>query len=333
MNYDIIAFGSAVRDNYLVLKKTSKIIRGKIFCFPLGSKIEVEEMQTFSGGGGANTAATFAKQGISVAYLGKVGQDKRGEAVIEELKKIGINTRFIKRDKKHHTAYSLIISLPTGERTIFTYRGASNFLTKREIPWQKIKKTKWFYLAPFSGPLAELTESIVNFAHQNKIKVALNPGYAQLKFPQRILERILAKTDVLLLNREEASLLAGIPYQKEGQIFKKIDSLTKGVTIMTKGEEGAVASDGKYFYHVSGSRQRVVDKTGAGDSFGAGFVAGLLQGKGIEGALQLARANAQACLKEKGAKTGLLKKGQKYSKTKIIKKKHYEETGLCEVKF
>ncbi|MFH1820435.1 MAG: PfkB family carbohydrate kinase, partial [Candidatus Nealsonbacteria bacterium] len=85
--------------------------------------------------------------------------------------------------------------------------------------------------------------------------------------------------------------------------------------------DGAMASDGKYLYHTPSADSNIVDKTGAGDSFGSGFVSGLSQGKEIVGALQLATANATACLMQKGAKKGLLNKGDAYTKVEIIKKK------------
>jgi len=336
MKYNVITFGSATRDNYLFLKSERKYIighrqsvNGKSLCFPLGSKTEVQDMQVLSGGGGTNTAATFASQGFKVAYVGKVGQDKRGEALIEELRQRSIDTQFVKRDAKHATAYSLLISLASGERNIFVYRGASNFLTKSEIPWSELRDSQWFYLAPFSGSLAKLTEPIINFANQNKIKIAFNPGYSQLSFPPATLKRILAKVDVLILNQEEASLLTKIPFQKEASIFRKIDSLVKDIVVMTKGKEGAVASDGRYLYHTPGVKVGITDRTGAGDSFGAGLVAGLMQKKSIEAALQLASANAAFCLRKRGAKSGLLKKGQKYPKVKVVRQKCLRETKRC----
>jgi len=91
--FDIITFGSATRDNFLQLKKenhqiieSNKFVTDKGLCFSLGSKIAIENLVISTGGGGTNTAATFALQGLKTAYMGKLGRDKRGEAVIEDLK-------------------------------------------------------------------------------------------------------------------------------------------------------------------------------------------------------------------------------------------------------
>lgn len=334
--FDIITFGSATQDIYLRSKKFQPVskkifITGRGICLNLGSKIEVEDIFFFSGGGGTNTAATFSRQGFRVAYCGMLGNDCFGNSIIKELKELKIDISFIKKTENKLTNLSVFLTYPGKERTILVYRGASDILLKKDIPWGKIKKTRWIYLAPFSGELAGLTGELVNFAKKNKIKVALNPGYSQLTLPPKILEKILNRVDVLILNREEASLLAKIPYRKEKEIFQKIDKLCPGIVIMTKGKEGAVVSDGKYLYRAKSLGLKFVDGTGAGDAFGSGFISGLIQKNNISFAIQLAMANSGRAITEWGAKEGLLKKGQKWQKVKIVKQL-CSENGLCQIK-
>jgi len=315
--FDIITFGSATRDTFLRLKKDSfqiweesKFITGKALCFPLGSKVFIEDLKVSTGGGGTNTACTFSNQGFKVAYCGKIGEDKRGEAIISELKRFKIDTAFLKKDKKYLTAYSVILSLPQEERTILIYRGACHFLEKKDIPWQKIKNTKWFYLAPLSEESSQVFPDLVEFAKKNKIKVAVNPGNTQLNLGEKILNPLLRKVDVLLLNREEASELSKISPDNDRDLIKKLISLTPGIVIVTKGKEGSVVSDGKYIFEAKVPSVLPLEKTGAGDAFGSGFLSGLLKKNDIEYALQLATANATSCIQKIGAKNGLLKKGE-----------------------
>ena len=347
--YDIITFGSATQDIYLKSKKFLPVL-GKTFttgegiCLTLGSKTEVEDIFLSSGGGGTNTAATFANQELKTAWCGQVGEDCFGNLIIAELKNLKIDTQFILKTKNKLTNTSVFLTYPGKDRTILVYRGASDNLEKKDIPWQKIKETRWFYLAPFSGKLANLTEDLVNFAKRNKIKVAWNPGYNQLKFPKPVLERILKKINVLILNREEASLLTKISYQKparigyaegvaggEKEIFKKIDEITKGIAIMTKGGEGVVVSDGKYLYRAKSLGLRMVDGTGAGDAFGAGFVSGLIQKNDIIFAIQLAVANSGYSITKWGAKEGLLGKGQQFKRVRVAQEK-CSDNGLCQIR-
>jgi ribokinase len=325
---DIITFGSGTRDFYMIspdfrVTGIKKFVMGRGLCLSLGSKIEVENILFKSGGGGTNTAATFANQGFRTAWCGMIGKDLGGQAIIQDLKKLGIDTDFVFITSRKHTNYSVVLTTPGEDRTILVYRGASGELGKRDIPWSKLNKAKWFYLAPLSGRLCTVFEDLVDFAHKNKIKVAVNPGNCQLSLPKRVLKRIFKKVDVLILNQEEASLLSGISYQKEIDIFRKINQLVEGIVIMTKGPKGAVVSDGKYIYRAPTIlSSRVVDRTGAGDAFGSGFVAKFIKTNNIEESIQFATANSTACLKIWGAKEGLLKRGEDYAKVKVQKESY-----------
>lgn len=334
--FDVITFGSATQDIYLQSKKFLPVsgknfTTGKGICLPLGSKIEVENVFLTSGGGGTNAAATFANQGFKVAYCGSVGQDNFGDLIVEELKKINVNTDFIVKTKAKPTNIAVILMQPRRDRTILVYRGASDVLEKADIPWPRLKETRWFYLAPFSGKLTSLTERLVSFAKDNGIKVALNPGYRQLTLPRPVLQRILKKIDILILNREEAALLSKIPYQKEKEVFKKIDELTPGIAIMTKGGEGVTVSDGMFLYRAKSLGLKLVDGTGAGDAFGSGFVAGMMQKNDIVHSIQLAMANSGYAITKLGAKEGLLKRGASWPKAGV-QKEFCSKKGFCQIK-
>lgn len=334
--FDIITFGSATWDIFLRIKR-SQILRNKKFatgrglCFNLGSKVDVEDIYFSSGGGGTNTAATFAKQGFKTAWCGAVGDDISGRQIIEELNKLEIDSQFVLKTELKPTNHSVILNTgPKKDRTILVFRGASEELTplekssltglsSKEIPWQLLR-AKWFYLAPLSGKAAEITENIINFAFKNKIKIALNPGNSQLALPMATLERILKKVDVLFLNREEASLLTKIPYNKEKQIFKKLDEICPNIAIMGSSK-GITVSDGKYLYEAKSSLVKTIDKTGAGDAFASGFVSGFIKKGDIEYGIQLGMANSSSCIQKWGAKNGLLKEGDEFEKVKIIKKR------------
>ncbi len=336
--FDIITFGSATRDIFLNVSGL-KVIKGEsttgeVLALPSDSKVPVEEIYIKTGGGGANTAATFKNQGFKVAYCGAVGKDKMGEEVVSDLKARGINCSLVSFIKNKQTNCSVIISSPSLYRTNLIYRGASSFLKRKNIPLGKLK-AKWFYFAPFAEEDVELFLFLVDFAFKNKIKIAVNPGLPQLLLPASKLKKFLSKTDILILNREEASLLAKIPYQKEADIFKEIDKLCPGIAIMTKGGAGATVSDGKYLYSAPSLRSKqkiLLDATGAGDAFGSGFLSGLIKGKNIEAAICLAMANSASCLSKWGAKDGLLKMGAKYLLVKVSKTACGQENNLCSFK-
>ena len=327
--FDIITFGSATQDILLKPKHLTMLKYAKQnepasaegsgvtreVCFPMGSKIDIEDMQFNTGGGGTNTAATFALQGFKTAFCGVIGQDVSGKEIISELKHFKINTGLVQTTNKKRTNHSVVMLNSGSDRTIMAYRGAAELMDKNNIPWSKLK-TKWLYLAPLSGLLCDSFEDLVNFAFDKKIKLAVNPGIAQLSLPN--FSQIAKKIDVLIMNQEEASFLTKIPFENEQEIFKKIDDMCNGVVIMTKGGQGVVVSDGNNMYSAVPPIERtIVDTTGAGDSFASGFLSEFMRGGDIEKSIQLGMGNSVGCLSQVGAKNGLLKKEQEFEKVEV----------------
>ncbi|MCX6721134.1 MAG: carbohydrate kinase family protein [Candidatus Staskawiczbacteria bacterium] len=334
--YDIITFGSAAQDIYVksksfkILNDNKDFVTGQGICLPFGSKIDVQDIFFTSGGGGANVAATFARQGFKTAYCGAIGVDMAGLELIRELKHLRVDAKFIVKKKEKHTNQSIIVSADGDDRTILVYRGASDLLCDEDIRWKKIKKTKWFYLAPLADSLAGVFEKLISFAKENNIKVACNPSKQQLSMSEEKLKDIFSKIDVLFLNQEEAAYLTKIPFENENEIFKKLDEICPGIAVMTKGGDGVVVSDGKYLYSALPNPDRkIVDTTGAGDSFGSGFLSDFIRYNGdIERAISLGLANSAANLAEIGAKTGLLDKNSKFDRIAVAKQL-CTENNLC----
>ena len=325
--FDIIIFGSITQDIFInsekskIIESEKDFVTGKGVCFSLGSKINIEKMFFNSGGGGSNTATTFVKQGFKVALCGAVGEDVPGKVLVNELKELGIDTRFVKKVKEKATNHSIVIyGSEKKDRTILIHRGASELFRKDDVPWKKLK-TKWIYLAPLSGSLCDIFEDIVNFAYENKIKIAVNPGNYQLSKSIEDLKRIFSKVDVLILNQEEASSLTKVSFNNAKEIFKKIDEICPGIAVMTKGADGVMVSDGQYLYSaLPNLDKKIVDTTGAGDSFASGFISDYIRYNGdIEKAIQLGLANSEGNLSEIGAKTGLLDKNSKFKRNKVTK--------------
>ena len=231
--------------------------------------------------------------------------------------RFNINSSFVSTTQKRPTSSSVIFISPIG-KVILPYRGASRFLDIKDLPFKELK-AKWFYVAPLSGSSVNNFSKLIDFAKKNNIKVAINPSKYQLAEPG--FKKNLKDVDILLLNREEASFLTKITFKQEKRVFLALNKLTKGICIMTKNNKGALASDGKAIYSVPILPVKVVDSTGAGDSFGAGFVSEIIRGKDIVQALQFATANAAANLTEIGGKDGVLKSGAKWKKVKVKKVK------------
>ena len=329
--YDILTIGTATRDVFLT-SPLFKIVRdpkhleklgfptGEAQCFALGGKIEVERMVATVGGGAANVAVTFARQGFRAATAVAIGADLPGRVVQEELKREKI-TVFPALHKEKGTAFSNILLSPSGERTILNYRGASADLSLRDIP-RRAFQARWAYIAPGHIPFGTM-QKIVHALARNKVMIAMNPSQYYVRMGMRKLAPLFRHLAVILVNREEAASLTGYAYHEEKKIFKKFDELVQGIAVMTEGPKGVLVSDGARIYRAGIFKGKVVDRTGAGDAFGSGFVAGLMangKGQGARGerkraqfapsdlqfAIRLGTANATSVVERIGAQEGIL---------------------------
>ncbi len=304
MDFDVITFGSATIDIFVLVDSSKE---ENSFNFPLGEKIPMKNIFWATGGGGTNTAATFAKQGLKAAWTGKIGRDWAGEIVKNQLAKSGIAIDFIQTDPQSSTSTSVVLSSPSG-RTILTNHQADRYLKEEEINWPVIKNARWFYLAPLSGQLAQLTAPIIDFAAKNKIRVAINPSLDQIKLGWRFFQEISDKIDVLLMNQEEAAQLAGVATDDESGIIEEIKKLRCRFMVITLGKKGVkvISQAENKIYQASIPKSGYLDRTGAGDAFGSGLVSQLIKGRDIIKAIQYGTANATNCLQELGAQNGLL---------------------------
>jgi ribokinase len=275
---------------------------------PLGSKMKMESIFFAMGGTGTNAAVTFARQGLKVTYLGLIGKDCSGQMVKDELSSQGVFLDLLKETDKWPTAYSVILSLPEVGRSILKKLGACHQITEGDIPFEKIK-TKWIYAGSLSGEAYKILGPLFDFAAKNKIKIAANPvGQSQLSEGLDNTRSLLDKMDILIVNQEEAARLTDLDFEKEKEIFEKLDQWVDGIVVMTKGPKGVTVSDGQYLYSAGIPESDLVDRTGAGDAFGSAFVAGYMEKQDIAYAIQLATANATAVLQEMGAAKGLFGK-------------------------
>jgi ribokinase len=323
--FDIITFGSATKDVFLRTKESvvldsDKFITGRGVCFSLGSKIKTDEVYLTSGGGGTNSAVTFAKQGFNVAYCGKLGRDEAGEGILKDLERYNVNTDLVSSTDEKPTNHSVIIDVPGIDRTILVYRGASDFHSKKDIFFEQLN-AKWFYLAPFSSSSESLFYDLLDYAMEKNINVMVNPSKSQLRDEK--IKSFLKKVNVLLLNNEEASILTGIRYEDEKNLIKEVAKFSKEVVLITQGVEGVVAYSKGVFYRGKPVFPDASDRTGAGDSFGSGFLSEYMRTSNVEKGLQFGIANSTACLQKPGAKHGLLNKEEDYPLNPLLKSEDF----------
>ena len=343
--FDVVTIGTATHDVFLA-SPLFKVVRdpehlerlgfptGEAQCFALGGKVEVPSPVFTIGGGAANASVTFARQGFKTAALAKIGKDQNARDILSDLKKESVMTLPV-FDSKAMTAYSVILLSPGGERTILNYRGASEDLRKNEIDFSRLK-SRWAYIVP--GRIRfDVIFSIVRHFKKEGIKIAMDFSKYYLQMGHKKLKPILNALDVIHVNQEEGAELTGYKYHETKKIFRKFDEWVPGLALMTDGANGAFISDGKMLYQFGTYKEKkLVDRTGAGDAFTSGFVAGLMSRQGTWGkrhetgnmrqetgnkrqgfseeeityAIRLASANATLVVEKIGATEGALRKGE-----------------------
>ncbi len=321
--FDVITIGSATRDNYL--RGKYKLIdwpeapSKKAIVLPFGEKLSVDEVFSTIGGNAANASVTFARYGFKTVCLAKIGDDPAGREFTHQLENFGVSARLLIRSKENPTAYSVLL-LSDGERTILGYHGASNTFTMADVDLNKLK-AKWWYLS-LAGESDAMFLPLMEFARANNIKVAFNPSGHHISRKKNEILSQLKNTAFLVLNTGEAADLLGMPYDREKEVFAKLDALAPGIVAITDGPKGVKVSDGKNIYSAGIYKEKAaVDRTGCGDAFGSGFPAVLAENDGrrttdeggfgpetIKKAIAFASANATANLEILGATEGLLTK-------------------------
>ena len=320
--YDVISLGSATVDAFAYTRRTQLITRNccgsikDLIAYPVGSKILIEKLNFYVGGGGTNTAVAFSRMGLKAAYLGNLGKDGNGDRVIEELKKDKVD--FIGTRSNHRTNYSVILDSLEHDRTILAYKEASEFLKLNSIKKNKLK-TRWFYFASSIGESLSTQKKLVDYAKKNNIKIAFNPSNYETEKGVRFIHKILEDTEVLILNKEEAELLVGKGTPKK--TLKTLTMLGPKTVIITNGNDPLQCCHDGMHYIAYPLKIKPLESTGAGDAFASTFIGALIKGKKIEDALRLGVTNAQSVISHFGAKNNLLSwsKLLKESKRRFVK--------------
>lgn len=309
----ICALGAASQDVFLSGKgiraqldsRTNEYMEEFTQDFKLGAKITVDTVRFATGGGATNASVTFARQGLDSSFIGKLGNDIAAHGVLEELDKENVHTEGVIYHENLGTQYSTILLADNGERTILVYRGAANSHTPSDYQAVSFEGCDWLYVSSFAGAMDAL-HTVFERAREADVKIAFNPGEAELSDPNK-LKGLLEDVDVLIMNKEEAAKIV------EGQTSEELARHATHyvpVAVVSDGPNGVVATDSKTI--VSAGMYEdvpVIDRTGAGDAFGSGFLSAYAQGKSLKDAIIFASANSTSVVQKIGAKEGILHKG------------------------
>lgn len=270
---------------------------------PLGSKLDLDDVIMSTGGNVTNAAVTFARQGLHARYAWILGTDVVSEGILRELDKEGVDTSPVVQKPEYFASYSTILLATTGERTILNYHGTA-LSSVAQLNLDSLQASDWLYLSSLGN--MELLEEIITQAKAAGVKIFLNPAGSELAIADQ-LRSLLVDVAILAVNKEEAAQIVDGTSSEE--LARKLAALVP-IAVVSDGPNGVVATDGKQV--VSAGMYEdvpVIDRTGAGDAFGSGFVSAVAQGKSLAEAIVFASANSTSVVGSIGAKAGILQAG------------------------
>ena len=250
-----------------------------------------EKGEMHGGGSAANTAIVVARFGVGASLLARVGTDPLGEYVFRELEKAGVDLTLVQRDPTTLTGTMFVTVMPDGERTMLGHRGANVNLTSASVANIAWSDLRWVHVSGYAllkDPQRATALRVFEHAVKRTMTVSLDVGmYAACQAGDEV-RNLLPQASVLFQNLEEARALTG-----KTQLVEASKALLKkgvGTVVVKLGKDGCAVADGKESLRVPAFHLNVVDSTGAGDSFDAGFILGRQWGLSLRASALLGNA-------------------------------------------
>lgn len=284
--------------NELKLQKGSMQLVDRDFQDQVFAKTQQLNKAQASGGSSANTIHGLASLGVETAYIGKVGNDELGDFFAEDLKNSKIKP-FLKRSETG-TGVALALISPDSERTFGTYLGAAVEVNAQDLDESLFAGYQFFHLEGYLVLNTELVETALKLAKARNMIVSLdlasfNVVEAHLEFLRNITRKYV---DIIFANEEEAKAFTG---KEPEEALHEIASMCN-IAVVKIGKNGSLIKQGNDEYRVGAIPSNVIDTTGAGDLYAAGFLYGMVKGFGIDRCAHIGALLAGKVIEVIGAK-------------------------------
>ena len=311
--YDVAAIGNAIVD--VIAPSSDEFIADQ--ALPKGGMTLIDDAraeelyeamaqgQEASGGSAANSMAGVASFGGRAAFIGKVGDDQLGKVFAHDIQAIGAHYGTAPLRGGAATGRCLINVTPDGQRTMATFLGAANQLGPADVDPKVIESAKITFLEGYLFTPDEARKAFAKAAalarsNDRLIALTLSAGFVVEMFRETLIEFIETQVDILFANEEEINLL----FQTKS--FDEAVRLTRPhvkIAALTCGAEGSVVIGGDESHKVSAEPiDKVVDTTGAGDAYAAGFLYGLAKGRPLNVCGRLGSIAAAEVISHYGAR-------------------------------
>jgi len=313
MNKKILGIGNAIVD---VLAKvndefltTNKLIKGSM---KLINKLEFENLKKniviekiVAGGSVANTMSGIAHLNGNSSFVGKVSSDNFGDIYKKSLKDINVDFSYIKKKEHLSTGASIILITPDSERTMCTYLGISSHLSADDLDKKYIKDHELILLEGYlwdKGISEKMFKRAINIAKKNKTRIAMSLSdiFCVSRHKKNFYNLLINDLDILIGNEDEINELTN-----KKSLLESINQLKKlnKLIVITRSDKGSLAiNDGKIINCESIKVNRILDLTGAGDLFAAGFLKEYLDKSKIKKCLETGSIAASQIIQKIGAR-------------------------------
>ena len=262
-----------------------------------GLKIE----KTISGGSVANSMVGLAQLGNTVGFIGKISNDEFGIKYEEGLKSEKVEYFYSKKKEELPTGTCLILVTPDYERTMCTFLGTAGKIKDSDINSDVIKKSEIVFLEGYlwdEGEPKKAFEKAIMSA--NKVAMSLSDQFCVDRHKSHFLDLVKSKLDITFANEQEITSLINAKNFEEVVNFSK---QIKNLIVITRGDKGAIAIQDQKIFEIDIKKNlKIVDLTGAGDLFAAGFLHGYINKSSLIGCLEKGREMSSRVIQQIGAR-------------------------------
>jgi len=292
-----------VDDNFIkqhnLTKSTMKLFFDENEFQNLLKNLKIEK--TVSGGSVANSIVGISQLGDKAGFIGKISDDEFGSNYEEGLKKENVEYFYSKKKEKLPTGTCLILVTPDSERTMCTFLGTAGKINENDVSSDAIKKSEIIFLEGYlwdEGEPKKAFDKAINNA--NKVAMSLSDLFCVDRHKPEFLNLVKNKLDITFANEQEITSL--IEAKNFNEVINFSRQLNK-LVIITRGEKGAVAINGKEIFECDVQKNlKIVDLTGAGDLFAAGFLHGYINKLTIEESLKKGTEMSSKVIQQIGAR-------------------------------
>lgn len=311
---DLVTVGDASIDTYCILDHEEADVLCSVdrsscqLTLDYADKIPLKGISHAVGGNAANVAVGGARLGLNTSIITTIGADEPSRQVIHTLEKEGVNLEHLRREGRNNQSVALIYE---GERTLLVRH------EPRKYEFTPPGAAKWFYVTSMAKGSEKLAGEIAEYASENNIKIAFSPGTWQLRLGPSAVRELLAETEIIILNRNEAiAYTKAKPRAPIPELLIALTELGPRAAIITEGDMGSHAYDGQDVIDCPAAKANKIESTGAGDAFSSGLLSAIIHGENLKTAMQWGSINAASAIEHIGPQRGLLTLPQIKSKIK-----------------